>query len=118
MESPTARSYQHKMKVVTLVEMSGRAYSLVIDPIIKKHLRQNSNTLTDAATLYQLMNWYSSTHGVVWQSSGKYGRGEIHPNAIKESFPSLGVEFGRYIGIAVSTDFRVILQSSIFVIMR
>lgn len=90
-----ARGYQHKMKLVTLVDRTtGRAKNMVVDdvtkatllPILKDNIAKEATLYTDEAGQYSGMGKVFATHEFVSHGKGEYGRGEIHTNTVEGYF--------------------------------
>jgi transposase-like protein len=89
------RGYQHKFKVLSLVDRdTGRARSIVVDdlkattlaPIVRENLAKEARLMTDEAKHYAKLGSEFASHGVVRHQHGEYGRGEIHTNTIEGFF--------------------------------
>jgi len=92
-----ARGYQHKMKVVSLVERGGEKRSIVVQAVTGKTLREvlNNNVskeahlMTDEHSGYTKAGREYASHGTTAHSRGEYARGEIHSNTVESSFSLL-----------------------------
>lgn len=92
-----ARGYQHKMKVVSLVERGGEKRSIVVPTVTGKTLREvlNNNVskeahlMTDEHSGYTKVGREYASHGTTAHSRGEYARGEIHSNTVESSFSLL-----------------------------
>lgn len=97
------RGYDHKEKILALVERDGRARSFHVDavnaktllPIIREQVDADTHIMTDNAAQYTSHNqWrtYSTiephfaTHGHVNHGIGEYVRGNVHTNTIEGFF--------------------------------
>ena len=92
------RGYQHKEKVLTLVERGGRARSFHVNevnaktlrPIIREQVDADSRVITDEAGQYTKtklpMSDEFKEHEYVTHSIGEYVRGDIHTNTIEGYF--------------------------------
>ena len=92
-----ARGYQHKMKVVSLVERDGEKRSMVVPAVTGKTLREvlNANVcksahlMTDEHAGYTKAGREYASHGVTRHSAGEYAKGNIHSNTVESSFSLL-----------------------------
>lgn len=97
------RGYEHKQKVLSLVQRNGDARSFHVDavnvktllPIIREQIDPNTHIMTDEAAYYTSSNrhrTYSTiaphfaSHEFVRHGQGEYGRGKIHTNTIEGFF--------------------------------
>ena len=86
--------YQHKHKVLALVERNGRARSMVVEelttksvaPIVRANVAKEANIMTDEARHYVKVGREFASHGVVHHMSGEYVRGTAHTNTIEGFF--------------------------------
>lgn len=87
--------YQHKMKVLALVERNtGKTRMVVMDklttaaiaPIVRENVAREATLMTDEAKHYIKVGREFAGHGVVYHTAGEYGRGPIHTNTIEGSF--------------------------------
>jgi transposase-like protein len=97
-KAPKARGYQHKMKVLSLVDRAtGRAKSMVVDdlnakailPILQANIAKEAVVLTDEAGYHQKLAADFAGHYFVSHSAGEYVRAampEIHTNTIEGFF--------------------------------
>lgn len=91
------RGYEHKMKIVTLVERGGRARShhvpsvnaRTLAPIIMEKVAADANVMTDEARVYIKFGKQFASHGVVKHGIKEYVRGDIHTNTIEGFFSIL-----------------------------
>lgn len=92
-----ARGYQHKMKVVSLVERGGEKRSVVVNAVNAKTLRivldenvcKSAHLMTDEHSAYTLLGRTYASHGVTSHGVGEYVRGEVHSNTVESSFSLL-----------------------------
>jgi transposase-like protein len=92
-----ARGYDHKMKVVSLVERDGKKRSFhvanvtakTVTPILKAQVAKNARLMTDEAKVYTKIGREYAEHGVVNHSAGEYARGDITTNTVESSFAIL-----------------------------
>src|SRR5918911_285502 len=93
---PVKRGYQHKMKVLSLVDREkGKAQSVVIDdlkadtvvPILRENIAKETLVMTDDAGQYQDVYKDFEAHGSVRHSQGEYVVGEdFHTNRVEGYF--------------------------------
>lgn len=90
-----ARGWDHKSKILSLVERKGKVKSFhisnvnvsTIKPILKETLHQDTNLITDKATWYRGMNKELKTHEFIRHSAKEYVKeGYIHTNTIEGYF--------------------------------
>jgi len=92
-----ARGYQHKMKVVSLVERDGEKRSMVVPAVTGKTLRdvlnqhvcKSAHLMTDEHAGYTKAGRGYASHGVTRHSAGQYAIGNIHSNTVESSFSLL-----------------------------
>lgn len=92
-----ARGYEHKMKVVSLVERNGEKRSIVVRNVNAKTLRavleenvsKSARLMTDEHAGYKKVGREYAKHGVVSHSTGEYARGDTHSNTVESSFSLL-----------------------------
>jgi len=92
-----ARGYEHKMKVVSLVERDGEKRSIVVRNVNAKTLRavleenvsKSARLMTDEHAGYKKVGREYAKHGVVSHSTGEYARGDTHSNTVESSFSLL-----------------------------
>lgn len=88
------RGYQHKSKVLSLVERGGRVQSFhvprvnaaTLKPYLKEQIDAETRLMTDDAKHYNKMGKEFADHGVVKHSIGEYVRGDIHTNTVEGYF--------------------------------
>lgn len=93
----TARGYDHKMKIVSLVERDGQKRTIhvnavnakTINPLLKKHLSSKARLMTDEASVYTIPGRDFAEHGVVNHKSREYARGDVTTNTVESSFSLL-----------------------------
>ncbi len=86
--------YEHKMKVLSLVERGGTARSVVVDqlntktvaPIVRENVAREARLMTDEARHYVKVGREFADHQVVQHERGEYGRGDAHTNTIEGFF--------------------------------
>ncbi len=92
-----ARGYQHKMKVVSLVERGGEKRSVVVNAVNAKTLRvvldanvsKDAHLMTDEHSGYTKIGREFASHGVTSHSQGQYVDGDNHSNTVESSFSLL-----------------------------
>lgn len=92
-----ARGYEHKMKVVSLVERDGEKRSIVVRNVNAKSLRavldenvcKSAHLMTDDFGAYKQLGREYASHGVTRHSKGEYAIGENHSNTVESSFSLL-----------------------------
>lgn len=92
-----ARGYQHKMKVVSLVERGGRKRSIVVNAVNAKTLTavlddnvcKSANLMTDEHAGYINAGRKFASHGVTRHSTRQYVDGNNHSNTVESSFSLL-----------------------------
>jgi transposase-like protein len=91
------RGYQHKMKIVSLVERGGEKRSVVVSSVNAKTLRvvidanvsKSAHLMTDEHYAYTKLGREFASHGVTKHVAGEYARGEVHSNTVESSFSLL-----------------------------
>src|SRR5919199_1216129 len=92
---PVRRGYQHKMKVLTLLDREkGKAQSVVIDdlsaktvmPILRENIAKETLVMTDDAGQYRDTCEDFEAHGAVRHSEGEYVIGPFHTNTLEGYF--------------------------------
>ena len=92
-----ARSFHHKMKVVTLVERNGekRSFHLpsvnhkTLFPIMQGMIAKKARLMTDQAGVYEKIGPNFGTHEVVNHTMKEYARGDVTTNTVESSFAIL-----------------------------
>lgn len=92
-----ARGYDHKMKVVSLVERGGEKRSVVVNAVTGKTLRavmdknicKSAHLMTDEHSAYTKLGREYASHGVTRHSAGQYVDGNNHSNTVESSFSLL-----------------------------
>jgi transposase-like protein len=92
-----ARGYQHKMKVVSLVERGGLKRTIVVNAVNAKtltavldsHVCKSANLMTDEHAGYTKAGRKFASHGVTRHSRGEYAIGSVHSNTVESSFSLL-----------------------------
>lgn len=92
--SKKRRGYQHKEKIVSLVERDGDVRSFHVEhvsaetlrPILKEHIKRETRVFTDEAGQYKHLREDFNEHQSVAHSIGEYVRGDCHTNTIESYF--------------------------------
>jgi transposase-like protein len=92
-----ARGYDHKMKIVSLVERNGekRTYHVAnvtaatVRPILQSQIDAKARLMTDEAAVYTKAGREFAEHGVVKHGAKEYARGDINTNTVESSFAIL-----------------------------
>ena len=92
-----ARSFHHKMKVVTLVERNGekRSFHLpsvnhkTLFPIMQGMIAKKARLMTDQAGVYEKIGPNFGQHEVVNHTLKEYARGDVTTNTVESSFAIL-----------------------------
>ncbi|WP_455387426.1 IS1595 family transposase [Petrachloros mirabilis] len=92
-----ARGYDHKMKIVSLVERDGKKRSFhvasvtakTVTPILKAQLSEKARLMTDEAAIYTKVGREFAEHGVVRHNAKEYARGDVTTNTVESSFSLL-----------------------------
>jgi len=93
----TARGYEHKMKIVSLVERDGNKRTFrvasvnekTIRPILDAQLSKKARLMTDEAKVYMNAGRQFAEHGIVNHSAKEYARGDVTTNSVESSFALL-----------------------------
>jgi transposase-like protein len=91
---PGARGFNHKMKIVSIVERDGRKRSFhvpdvkerTVVPILKAHIDSQSRVMTDEARIYHKLDQDFKTHESVNHARKEYARGDVTTNTVEGSF--------------------------------
>ena len=92
-----ARGYQHKMKIVSLVERGGKKRSFhtqhvsaaTLAPILRQNISTDANLMTDEHGAYLQIGKEFASHDIVTHSKGEYVRDNVHTNTVEASFSLL-----------------------------
>lgn len=92
-----ARGYEHKMKIVSLVDRKGKKRSFqtqhvsaaTLAPILRKHISPDANLMTDEHGGYYQVGKEFASHEIVTHSKREYVRGNTHTNTVEASFSLL-----------------------------
>ncbi|MGB0221444.1 MAG: IS1595 family transposase [Sinimarinibacterium flocculans] len=93
----TARGYEHKMKIVSLVERDGKKRTFrvasvnekTLRPILKAQLSEKARLMTDEARVYHKVGKEFAEHGIVNHAAKEYARGDVTTNTVESSFALL-----------------------------
>jgi transposase-like protein len=93
-KSKTARGYEHKQKVLSLVERGGdirsfkiaKADAKTIKPIVDANVHKESMLMTDEASYYRGIGKAFKRHFAVEHGVGEYVRGSAHTNTLEGYF--------------------------------
>lgn len=96
-QSPGARGWAHKMKVVSLVERDGKKRSFhvtnvnheTVRPILKAQVDAKARIMTDETAVYNKVGKEFASHEKVNHSAGEYARGDVTTNTVESSFAIL-----------------------------
>ena len=88
------RGTRTKLKVLTLVERSGKARSIKIDdlnaktisPLVEKNVRKSTTLMTDEGRWYKKVGKKFKAHETVNHGAGEYARGETTTNTVEGYF--------------------------------
>jgi transposase-like protein len=91
------RGFDHKMKIVSLVERNGSVRSFhvpkvngaTLKPILKAHIAKDANLMTDDAKIYKVVGKDFASHESVMHSRGEYARGNVNTNTVEGFFSIL-----------------------------
>jgi transposase-like protein len=92
-----ARGYDHKMKLVSLVERDGEKRTFhvadvtaaTVAPILREQVAKRSRLMTDEAAIYTKVGKEFAEHGVVRHKAKEYSRGDVSSNTVESSFALL-----------------------------
>jgi transposase-like protein len=92
-----ARGFEHKMKVVSLVERGGekrsfhvpRVTAKTLGPIMREHISPKATIHTDENNVYRAVAPAFSGHEYVTHSKDEYARGDVTTNTVESSFSLL-----------------------------
>lgn len=96
-QRPGARGYDHKMKIVSLVERDGekRTYHVAnvtaetVRPILKSQVKASARLMTDEAAVYTKVGREFAEHSFVRHGAKEYARGDVCTNTVESSFAIL-----------------------------
>lgn len=88
------RGYQHKEKIVSLVERAGdvrsfhveRVNAATLKPMLATHIARETRIMTDEAGYYRGIDSHFAEHHTVNHSAGEYARGDITTNTVEGFF--------------------------------
>jgi transposase-like protein len=92
-----ARGFEHKMKVVSLVERGGEKRSFhvpnvtakTLGPILRSHISPKARLHTDENRVYKKLAPDFSAHEYVTHGRDEYARGDVTTNTVESSFSLL-----------------------------
>ena len=92
-----ARGFDHKMKVVSLVERGGNKRSFhvanvtsnTVAPILREQVAKKARLMTDETKVYNKVGKEFASHEKVNHSAGEYSRGDVTTNTVESSFAIL-----------------------------
>lgn len=92
-----ARGYDHKMKIVSLVERNGEKRTFhvanvnaaTVRPILLAQIDAKARLMTDEAAVYTKVGREFAEHGVVKHGAKEYARGDVCTNTVESSFAIL-----------------------------
>ena len=98
---PGARGFNHKMKIVSIVEREGDKRSFQVPdvkaktvvPILKANINSQSRVMTDEAKIYKKLHMDFASHESVNHSIKEYARGDVTTNTVEGSFSLLKRSF-------------------------
>ena len=93
-QGKTGHGYQHKSKVLSLLEPGGKVRSFhapnataaPLKPYLTEQIDSDSRLMTDEASQYTLAGREFAKHGVVNHGIDEYVRGDIHTNTVEGYF--------------------------------
>jgi transposase-like protein len=94
---PGSRGFNHKMKVVTLVERNGQKHSYhlptvnhkTLGPIMRGMIAKKARLMTDQAGVYEKVGPHFASHEIVNHTIKEYARGDVTTNTVESSFAIL-----------------------------
>lgn len=92
-----ARGYEHKMKVVSLVERGGVKRSIVVKEVntrsmaalLDQHVCKSAHLMTDEHSSYVPAGRKQASHRFTKHGKKQYAVGEVHSNTVESSFSLL-----------------------------
>jgi len=92
-----AKGYEHKMKVVSLVERGGKKRSFhiprvtaaTLGPIMREHIAPEATIHTDEFRAYKTIAPHFAGHDFVTHGKDEYARGNVTTNTVEGSFSLL-----------------------------
>ncbi len=89
--------YEHKMKIVSLVERGGNKRTFHVDrvnaktlrPILQAHIAPEAHLMTDEAKVYKPIGKKFAKHSSVNHRAYEYSRGDVTTNSVESSFALL-----------------------------
>jgi transposase-like protein len=91
---PGARGWNHKMKIVSMVERGGDKKSFhlphltakTVLPLMTANIDKRSRVMTDEAAIYKKAHLQFFSHESVNHRAGEYARGDVTTNTVEGSF--------------------------------
>jgi transposase-like protein len=92
-----ARGYDHKMKIVSLVERNGEKRTFhvanvnaaTVRPILLAQIDAKARLMTDEAAVYTMVGREFAEHSFVKHGAKEYARGDVCTNTVESSFAIL-----------------------------
>lgn len=91
------RGFEHKEKIVSLVERNGQVRSFhvprvnaaTLRPILRSQMAKDAHLMTDDYNAYFFLGKEFASHNVVKHGKGEYVRGNVHTNTVEGYFSLL-----------------------------
>ncbi len=88
------RGYEHKEKILALVERNGQVRSFhvpavnadTLRPILKSQIAKDAHLMTDELSSYETVGKHFASHQVVKHGKREYARGKVHTNTVEGYF--------------------------------
>jgi len=98
---PGARGWNHKMKIISMVERDGdkRSFQMpnmkakTVIPLLKANVKSTSRMMTDEAAIYNKLHLDFASHESVNHRAKEYARGDVTTNTVEGSFSLLKRSF-------------------------
>ena len=98
---PGARGWNHKMKIISIVERDGskRSFQMpdmkarTVIPLLKANVKSTSRMMTDEAAIYNKLHLEFASHESVNHRAKEYARGDVTTNTVEGSFALLKRSF-------------------------
>lgn len=96
-KAKNARGYEHKMKVVSLVQRGGEKRSIVVKEVntrsmaelLDQHVCKSAHLMTDEHSSYVPAGRKQASHRVTKHGKKQYAVGDVHSNTVESSFSLL-----------------------------